>query len=225
MKRGDSRCFELHVSHLQLHDWRLRLARTVYIHCIWPYFCSVFGDFPAKNYVYIPYIYGSGQPYWRCICIGASTDPSLRFDVLWLKPRPDTYVKLSLTSPGSCCTGSCVKASLCCTMHLQMFVHFTAHRYEYLYWFAEAGLACSRHTCASTTVLPSISHITIIGCLFPHHVSLDADGGPATKMDVFEFQEGGGACANAEFLHCDFLALQGFRSLFIFTLFIQISRV
>ena len=34
MKRGDSRCFELHVSHLQLHDWRLRLARTVYIHCI-----------------------------------------------------------------------------------------------------------------------------------------------------------------------------------------------
>jgi len=32
------------------------LARTVYIH-------RIFGDFPAKNTVYTPYIYGSGQPY------------------------------------------------------------------------------------------------------------------------------------------------------------------
>jgi len=33
----------------------LGLARTVYIH-------RIFGDFPAKNTVYTPYIYGSGQP-------------------------------------------------------------------------------------------------------------------------------------------------------------------
>ena len=32
------------------------LARTVFIHC-------VFGEIPAKNTVYTPYIYGSGQPY------------------------------------------------------------------------------------------------------------------------------------------------------------------
>ena len=31
------------------------LARTVYIH-------RIFGDFPAKNTVYTPYIYGYGQP-------------------------------------------------------------------------------------------------------------------------------------------------------------------
>jgi hypothetical protein len=31
----------------------------VYIYRKWP----IFGDFPAKNTVYTPYIYGSGQPY------------------------------------------------------------------------------------------------------------------------------------------------------------------
>jgi hypothetical protein len=35
------------------------LARTVYIHRI----CMYIGDFPAKNAVYTPYMYGSGQPY------------------------------------------------------------------------------------------------------------------------------------------------------------------
>jgi hypothetical protein len=34
------------------------LARTVYIHRIRP----IFGEFPAKNTIYTPYIYGSGHP-------------------------------------------------------------------------------------------------------------------------------------------------------------------
>jgi hypothetical protein len=37
-------------------DWMcLGLAIIVYIH-------RIFGDFPAKNTVYTPYMYGSGQP-------------------------------------------------------------------------------------------------------------------------------------------------------------------
>jgi len=39
------------------------LARTVYIH-------RIFGDFPAKNTVHTPYIYGSGQPHvYVCLCV------------------------------------------------------------------------------------------------------------------------------------------------------------
>ena len=64
----------------------LRLAKTIYLHRVWPYIwwfpCQknrrytvyiwfwpilhIFGDLPAKNTVYTPYIciiYGSGQPY------------------------------------------------------------------------------------------------------------------------------------------------------------------
>ena len=37
------------------------LARTVCIHRICVY-DRIFGDFPAKNTVHTPYIYGSGQP-------------------------------------------------------------------------------------------------------------------------------------------------------------------
>jgi len=40
--------------------WCLKLARTVYIHRIWPYIWW----FPTKNTVFTLYIYGSGQPYW-----------------------------------------------------------------------------------------------------------------------------------------------------------------
>ena len=44
--------------------WWLGLARTIYMHRIWPYICcGAFGDFPNKSTVYTPYIYGSGQPY------------------------------------------------------------------------------------------------------------------------------------------------------------------
>jgi len=39
----------------------LGLARTVYIYTV--YDRGIYGDFPAKNTVYTPYIYGSGQPY------------------------------------------------------------------------------------------------------------------------------------------------------------------
>jgi hypothetical protein len=39
--------------------WCLKLARTVYIHRIWPYIWW----FPTKNTVFTLYIYGSGQPY------------------------------------------------------------------------------------------------------------------------------------------------------------------
>ena len=36
------------------------LARTVYIYTVHD---RMYGDFPAKNTVYTPYIYGYGQPY------------------------------------------------------------------------------------------------------------------------------------------------------------------
>ena len=39
---------------------KVGLARTVYIH-------RIFGDSPAKNTVYAPYIYGSGQPYIKVL--------------------------------------------------------------------------------------------------------------------------------------------------------------
>jgi hypothetical protein len=37
-----------------------RLARLVYIYTVYD---RIFGEFPAQNTVYTPYIYGSGQPY------------------------------------------------------------------------------------------------------------------------------------------------------------------
>ena len=40
------------------HTW-VELARTVYF----AMYDRIFDDFPAKNTVYTPYIYGSGQPY------------------------------------------------------------------------------------------------------------------------------------------------------------------
>jgi len=47
---------ELHTT--KTHVIWLRLARTVYIHRIWPCFCSVFGDFPAKKYrIYTVYMW------------------------------------------------------------------------------------------------------------------------------------------------------------------------
>jgi len=36
------------------------LARTVYIYAV---HARMFGNFPGKNTVYTPYIYGSGPPY------------------------------------------------------------------------------------------------------------------------------------------------------------------
>jgi hypothetical protein len=43
------------------HTWSVGLARTVYMHRIWPYILW----FPCQKYrVYTVYIYGSGQPYW-----------------------------------------------------------------------------------------------------------------------------------------------------------------
>jgi len=48
---------------LSLVQWLVRyigLARTIYIYTVYD---RIFGDFPAKNTVYTPYIYGSGQPY------------------------------------------------------------------------------------------------------------------------------------------------------------------
>ena len=43
------------------------LAKAIYIH-------RIFGDFPAKNTVYTPYIYGSGQPY-TCTLAHNTLDP------------------------------------------------------------------------------------------------------------------------------------------------------
>ena len=40
--------------YLQTKPTFLGLAKTVYMH-------RIFGEFPAKNAVYTPYIYGSGQ--------------------------------------------------------------------------------------------------------------------------------------------------------------------
>ena len=41
-------------------DTFVGLARTVYIYTVYD---RIFGDFPARNTVYTPYIYGSGKPY------------------------------------------------------------------------------------------------------------------------------------------------------------------
>jgi hypothetical protein len=60
--------------------WWLGLARTIYMHRIWPYICcGAFGDFPNKSTVYTPYIYGSGQPYglthhWRANALACSSE-------------------------------------------------------------------------------------------------------------------------------------------------------
>ena len=43
-----------------LHCSTLGLARTV---CIYTVYDRTLGDFPAKNTVYTPYTYGSGQPF------------------------------------------------------------------------------------------------------------------------------------------------------------------
>jgi hypothetical protein len=60
------------VEALDMHIYRVgqicvyALYMTVlYMHC-------KFGDFPAKNTVCTPYIYGSGQPYSYSICIQMS---------------------------------------------------------------------------------------------------------------------------------------------------------
>jgi hypothetical protein len=42
------------------YSWPEPYIYTVYGH--------IFGDFPAKNTVYKPYIYGSGQPYTCAVC-------------------------------------------------------------------------------------------------------------------------------------------------------------
>ena len=43
----------------------LGLAKTVYIYTV---YARIFGDIPANNTVYTPYINGSGQPYINGIC-------------------------------------------------------------------------------------------------------------------------------------------------------------
>jgi hypothetical protein len=48
---------------VRMHVWVcIGLAKTVCVQVYTTYDC-VFGDFPAKNAVYTPHIYGSGQPY------------------------------------------------------------------------------------------------------------------------------------------------------------------
>ena len=50
--------------------------RRVGQNCIYIVYDRIFGDSPAKNNVYVPYIYGSGQPYPypQCRCIKAPFD-------------------------------------------------------------------------------------------------------------------------------------------------------
>ena len=41
----------------------MHCIRTHTTACIYTVYDRIFGDFPAKNTVYTPYIYGSVQPY------------------------------------------------------------------------------------------------------------------------------------------------------------------
>jgi len=59
----------------------IRLRRMTHPWCICIVYDRIFGDFPAKNTVYTPYVYGSGQPYnfWRKEISGVGVVAVLQF--------------------------------------------------------------------------------------------------------------------------------------------------
>jgi hypothetical protein len=80
----------------------------------------IFGDLPAKNTVYTPYIHGSGQPLEYAICCTAS--PCLARGGTYFYTRAPYFALCTLLLFGKRRHLSLYKSTLLCTLHSVAFL-------------------------------------------------------------------------------------------------------